>query len=171
VGAVSAKRDPLPPGGAGPGPGHPAQAGPGPAEAIEGPAEPRPPAPRLPARWDLLAQGADGQSLTGVGPEHRRLLAIWSDAVELDGRWWRHVSVSLPTTRAQHAHPSPRLPSWAELEWVRRRLIGPDRYAYQVHPPVADYVNLHAGTLHLWACLEGPSGAVLPDFSRGTGSV
>lgn len=112
----------------------------------------------LPAGWRVVERRLDGAACTGRGPR-RKLRVIYSDALELDGRWWRHVSVS--------ALSAP-LPTWEELEYVRRHFIG-DRYAYQVHVPSAEHVNIHAGVLHLWACHE--DGPVLPDFTRGHATI
>jgi hypothetical protein len=60
---------------------------------------------------------------------------------------WEHVSVSASTT-----------PTWAEMCWVKGLFWDPDELAIQLHPPEADYVNVHARCLHLWR----PIGVALP---------
>jgi hypothetical protein len=110
-----------------------------------------------PSGWRVIEARVDGEALEGRGLS-RRLRVIWSDHRELDGQVWRHVSVS--------SRQAP-LPTWEELEWVRRQFIG-DRWAYQVHAPTGDHVNIHPGVLHLWAPHDGP---VLPDFTHGGRSI
>lgn len=83
---------------------------------------------------------------------------VTSAAIEADGKRWLHCSM---------AHPN-RLPTYEELQLLKRVWIGPDLTAYQIFPPPDQHVNLHRFCLHLWACLDGP---VTPDFSYGTGSV
>ncbi len=53
---------------------------------------------------------------------------------------WDHVSVSTPN----------RTPSWAEMDWVKRLFFADDECAVQFHPPVADHINVHEFTLHLF---------------------
>jgi hypothetical protein len=122
----------------------------------------------LPHGWRVLHHGEDGDAVTGVGPDGRTLRVIWSDAIEEDGYRWRHVSVSIPRSPRAKTY---QLATWTELDWVRCEFIGADREAYQVHAPAAEHVNIHPGVLHIWGCLEGPTGRVLPDFSRGSGSI
>ena len=113
----------------------------------------------LPTTWRLVDRRLDGYAWTGPG---RHLRVIESTAVELDGHNWHHVSVSR----------TDRDPTWAELREVKELFVGPDREAYVVLPPASRYVNLHAHALHLWArCDEADDGAVLPDFTRGGGSI
>jgi hypothetical protein len=72
-----------------------------------------------------------------------------------DGKRWMQLSVS---RRDNH------IPSWADMCATKAGFLGPERYAYEVHPPRAKYVNLHQGSLHLWHCLDGEP---LPDFTCG----
>ena len=107
----------------------------------------------LPAGWRVLETRADGVKYQRDG-----LRAIVSVAMELDGRAWMHLSVSRGM----------RLPSWEELRDAKDLFIG-DRYAYQVFPTRADYVNINPYVLHLWAPLEGE--LPLPDFTHGKKSI
>lgn len=116
----------------------------------------------LPAGWRIVEQRVDGIAATGRALR-RKLRVIASDHVEGDGSLWRHVSVSAP---------SAPLPTWDELEWVKHRFIGADRYAYQVHAPTDQHVNIHPGVLHLWARFDPQDdGRVLPDFTQGGGTI
>lgn len=115
----------------------------------------------VPPGWKLIEARNDGIAVEGR-LSARRVRVIVSDAVEQDGCRWRHVSVSTP------AAP---LPTWGELEAIRSLFVG-DRWAYQVHAPAADHVNLHPGVLHLWARHgDDDRGQVLPDFTQGGRSI
>ena len=107
----------------------------------------------LPAHWKLVMVVGDGAKYQS----HRGLTAIVSVSTELDGKAWLHLSVSRRK----------REPSWADLVEARNILLG-DVMTYQVIPPSSEHVNIHSHVLHLWHCLEGD---VLPDFTRGSGSL
>lgn len=70
----------------------------------------------------------------------------WAEE-ELPGTPWEHVSVSATT-----------VPMWAEMCWLKDVFWGPDEWVVQYHPAVADYVNHHPRTLHLWR----PAGGGFP---------
>lgn len=99
----------------------------------------------------------------------RRLKAILSCGVELDGRAWLHLSVSYMRTGHDVGPKGWRLPSWGEMGIAKLAFLG-DREAYMVHPPKARYVNINERVLHWWALLDETESA-LPDFTRGTGSI
>lgn len=111
-----------------------------------------------PEGWRLLERRPDGEGWR-VRIRGQVLHVIWSIGIELDGREWLHVSAS---------HPS-RIPLWEEMCRIKDVFVGPDRWAYQLHPPQDDYVNIHPGVLHMFAPPAGESS--LPDFTRGTGSI
>ncbi len=71
----------------------------------------------------------------------------------VDDELWGHLSTCCQK-------PKPRVPSWDELRWCKEYFLG-DRKAIQVLPPRAEYVNVHAHVLHLYAPLERDP---LPDF-------
>lgn len=110
-------------------------------------------------RWALLDETDDGAAWTGPvrGVAYR---VIWSLAVEDDGQVWLHVSATPTAAR--------RTPTWEELSHVKALFVGPYRFAYQVHPPAAEHVNIHPRVLHLWSPWDGP---VLPDFTAGGRSI
>lgn len=107
----------------------------------------------LPSSWRLLQQAEDGAAYQRDG-----LHVIVSLARELDERKWMHLSCSRGM----------RLPSWKDMCDAKDLFIG-DRYAYQVFPSRADYVNINPNVLHLWAPLEGER--PLPDFTHGRRSI
>ena len=61
------------------------------------------------------------------------------------GDGWEHVSVS-------HPH---KIPSWEIMVRVRHLFWSDDVTVMQLHPPLADYVDCHPYTLHLWRPEEG----------------
>jgi hypothetical protein len=67
-----------------------------------------------------------------------------------DGRTWYHVSFSFPD----------HLPTYGDLQLVRKCFIGEDHTALQIFPPKAEYVNHHPYYLHLYVCL---SEEIVPD--------
>lgn len=56
------------------------------------------------------------------------------------GEGWDHVSVS----RAN------RCPNWIEMQHVRRLFFRDDETVMQLHPPIADHINVAVNCLHLW---------------------
>lgn len=72
-----------------------------------------------------------------------------------DLRTWLHASVSRRDRKT---------PTWEDLAKLKHYVIGDDKYAYFVLPPVEKYVDL-APVLHLYHCLDVPDGRVLPEFS------
>lgn len=109
---------------------------------------------RVPPGWTLLHTVADGGVFRRGG-----IQVILTVSYELDHKLWVHVSAS-----GQRC-----LPSWEEIKRVKHDFIGPGRWAYQVFPSEADYVNLNPHVLHLFSLLEGEP--ALPDFTSGTGSI
>lgn len=107
-----------------------------------------------PKTWKMLMSAWDGAAFE----RWDGLFVIVSEAQELDGRTWRHVSASRKT----------RPPTYDELGEIKRLFIGDQREAYQVFPPKARHVNIHSHCLHLWSCDEGPA---LPAFDRGMGTI
>ena len=58
------------------------------------------------------------------------------------GRGWDHVSVS-------HRNKK-RLPTWAEMCWVKSLFFDAEECVMRLHPPASRYVNDTANVLHLW---------------------
>jgi len=63
-----------------------------------------------------------------------------------DGEAWEHVSVSTPY----------RSPAWDEMCFIKDTFWDADDCVMQVHPPKADYVNIHPYCLHLWRPMVVP---------------
>lgn len=113
--------------------------------------------PFPPTGWELLQEwGGNGYAL-----RHRNgLRAIIDCSRKDDDRYWVHVSVSRAKWNPTHE----------DMCLVKRAFIG-DRYAYAVHPPQSEYVNIHSHCLHLWALVDANLGRVLPEFSGDLGGV
>lgn len=79
------------------------------------------------------------------------LQVIATSSIMPDGREWLHVSFSRER----------KMPSYADLQLVKREFIGEDKKAVMVFPDKAHYVNLHKYCLHLFYSAENP----LPEFS------
>jgi hypothetical protein len=77
-------------------------------------------------------------------PGEARLVCV----IASDGLGWQHVSVSF-------GQSSSRVPSWDVMCWVRDLFFEPEDWVIQFHPPLTEYVNNHAGCLHLWKCIDG----------------
>lgn len=56
---------------------------------------------------------------------------------------WDHVSVSV-------AKPSSRIPSWGEMEYIKRMFWDPEDVVLQFHPPRKKYINKCKYCLHMW---------------------
>lgn len=106
------------------------------------------------AGWQVDPFGPDGYRY--VNREQR--IVVIATRADHGGQEWLHVSVSCPD----------RVPSWDELAAIKELVIGPDRHAYQVFPPRAQWISIHEHCLHLWARWDDGDGRVLPDFAAAT---
>jgi hypothetical protein len=89
-----------------------------------------------------MQMGNNGHFLV-PGPDGNKLFCVVSD-----GCGWDHVSVSVRSNVIGATKP-PRLPTWAEMEHVKRLFFRDDEVAVQIHPTKASYVN-NEEVLHLW---------------------
>jgi hypothetical protein len=85
------------------------------------------------------------------------LLTAILEAECIDEELWLHLSVA--------GQKPARIPTWEELLWCKEHFLG-DRKAIQVLPPRAEYINMDARVLHLYAPLESDP---LPDFRMLSG--
>lgn len=56
------------------------------------------------------------------------------------GMGWDHVSVSVED----------RIPTWEEMDFVKRKFFREDEWAVQYHPAPSAHINCHPFCLHLW---------------------
>lgn len=69
-------------------------------------------------------------------------------------RW--HLSIS---HRTNEARPQPgRYPDWDEIVEARYRFIPDEVRVAQLLPPRAEWVNVHATTMHLWEINDATGG-------------
>jgi len=73
---------------------------------------------------------------------------------QADGNAWLHISFSRDS----------RIPNYDDVQRVKNIFVGPELYAYEVHPPQEIYLSLYRQCRHLWCPLEGE--AVVPKFSQ-----
>lgn len=106
----------------------------------------------LPAGWRPLSMSNEF-GLWVINPARELRVGV-SEAIEKDGRRWRHVSASKPK----------RVPNYEEMCLVKNVFVGEDVEAYQIGAPKCRHVNIHPHCLHWWAPMDGPA---LPDFSMG----
>lgn len=85
--------------------------------------------------------------------EFNGLLVMASVGIMQDNREWLHVSFSRQS----------KMPTYADLQLVKREFFGKDKKAIMVFPEEENYVNVHKYCLHLWYSPENP----LPEFSVG----
>lgn len=109
------------------------------------------PSIELPAGWHVKLGTSE---VCYVRNPARELIVGYSEAIEKDGRRWRHVSASKPK----------RVPNYEEMCLVKNIFVGEEVEAYQVGAPKSRHVNIHKTCLHWFAPMDGPA---LPDFSMG----
>lgn len=98
------------------------------------------------------------QRPTEHGPDGWRMLSITGRAsvviscAEFDGVEWIHASMTGPD----------RVPTYDEMRLLHRAVWGDGGYAYEIHAPKTQHVNIHEHALHLWGRRDGRP--VLPEF-------
>lgn len=73
-------------------------------------------------------------------------LSVIRSVEEHDGVMWIHVSCARKS----------RLPSYDELQLVRREFIGEDKESIMIFPKKENYVNIHHYCLHLFSTDKMP---------------
>lgn len=89
-------------------------------------------------QFELRHYGQTGDSGNGVffltcGGEKLAVIAS-------DGEGWDHVSVSCEN----------RVPTWREMEFVKRKFFEDHETVMQLHVPPAEHINCCENCLHLW---------------------
>lgn len=83
-----------------------------------------------------------------VPGRHANGRALRIIACDADATGWEHVSVGIPGS------PS-KCPSWEEMCIVKGLFWDVTDCVVQFHPAESEYVNNHAGCLHLWRYVAG----------------
>jgi hypothetical protein len=107
-------------------------------------------------RWRRVHHGADGLGAWYHGA--RGLGLIHSVALEQDGQFWEHVSVS---------RSDDTMPTWVQVRDAFRDVSGDDALGIVVIPPKSEHVDI-AEVAHVWRCLTSRP---VPDFARGGRSI
>jgi hypothetical protein len=98
--------------------------------------------------------GPDGWILPNLY-EHGHIIATVSVT---DGVEWIHASIAFKE----------RMPTYEEIRDMHLAVFN-GGWAYEVHTPPAEHVNIHDYARHLFGRKDGKP--VLPDFTMGTGSI
>lgn len=103
--------------------------------------------------WDVpQPYGPNGWSFEQRNGPGSVIVSLWD--LEDDGLPWIHASIS----------GGDQMPSYEEICALHRAVWGTDGYAYEIHAPAAQHVNLHPNARHLWGRVDGLP--VLPEFGR-----
>lgn len=79
------------------------------------------------------------QTFRGSAPKTNGLVAI-VDTLTIDGKEWRHLSVSRRS----------RTPSHEDMMEAADAFLDRDHVALSIYPKRSEWVNLHEHCLHLW---------------------
>ena len=99
--------------------------------------------------------GFNGAFMFQVPGEARAVFCIASDELG-----WQHVSVSF-------GKGSSKTPSWDVMCYIKDLFWEPEDVVVQFHPAKSDYVNVHAGCLHMWRCIDGRQQPTPPSIMVG----
>lgn len=103
------------------------------------------------------AEGNNG-AFTIPHPNHSRtwFLVIASDGANPEDKKkavaWEHVSVHVTyeKRRKKKVELFKRIPTWNEMQFIKRLFFEDEEVAYQLHPKQSNYVNCQPFTLHIW---------------------
>lgn len=110
-----------------------------------------------------------GRTIWGVpepfGPDGWRMthllgngsVIVTTSDVPGDPHEWTHASISW----------TDHLPTYYDIDMLKRAVWGDTGYAYQVFVPADQHVNIHEYALHLWGRADGSP--VLPEFTKLAG--
>lgn len=99
---------------------------------------------RVRESWVLRRFGTVGDDTCGVFLFLRSTAQLRVIAAAAAG--WDHLSVSTAT----------RCPTWAEMDYLKRRFFRDDEVAMQLHVTPAEHINDHPRVLHIWRPWDSP---------------
>lgn len=82
---------------------------------------------------------AGARTFRGIAPKTNGLAAV-VDTLTIDGKTWRHLSVSRRS----------RTPSHEDMMAAAEAFLDREHVALSIYPRRAEWVNLHEFCLHLW---------------------
>lgn len=92
---------------------------------------------------ELTSPVPGGRCFAGIAPITNGLRAI-VDTTMIDGKEWRHLSVSRRS----------RTPSHDDMVEAARAFLDPEKVTLNIFPPRSEWVNVHNHCLHLWQPLD-----------------
>lgn len=98
--------------------------------------------------------GPDGWLLAHATDPAAGSVVVSASDFEDGGPVWLHASISR----------GPLMPTYEDLRALHRAVWGTTGYAYEVHAPESQHVNIHPNARHLWGRADGKP--VLPEFGR-----
>lgn len=108
---------------------------------------------------ELASKPEDGNNgaFTIPHPNQGRtwFLVIASDGFGPEGEEitkWEHVSVHVTyeKRRKKRTDLYKRIPTWNEMQFIKRLFFEDEEVCYQLHPKQSEYVNVQPFTLHIW---------------------
>lgn len=100
------------------------------------------------AALELRMYGMRGDDTTGVFRFRSDVDNGILNVLASSGMGWDHVSVSR----------TDRIPTWTEMQQIKRLFFRDDEFALQYHMPESKHINVHPNCLHLWR----PHAALVP---------
>lgn len=120
-------------------------------------------------------------SLNALAIRHRLGRVTWGPPIPFgpDGWLFRHkhqsgqiIATCSVTDGVEWVHASiafaDRMPTYDEIRNMHWAVFA-DGWAYEVHTPQAEHVNIHEYARHIWGRLD--KRPALPDFTQGMGMV
>lgn len=101
--------------------------------------------------WGAPTPFGNGYTFNQIGGPGSIIVTIWD--LETDGPWI-HASRS----------GGDAMPTYADLCDLHHAVWGETGYAYEIHAPADQHVNLHEYARHLWGRVDGKP--ALPEFGR-----
>jgi len=118
---------------------------------------------RVKPSWAMIERPPEG--MDGAYAFRRGVIQVLvSLRWEEDHNIWIHASLC-----GRRSETSYFLPSQDDVKRVKNDFIGENKWAYQIFPDEANYINQNPYVLHLFALLENRP--ALPDFTHGLGTI
>lgn len=95
---------------------------------------------RVRDEWVLHNYGSYGDANGGCFSLPSPIQGRRLNVIAASGHAWDHVSVSTPR----------KIPTWVEMDFIKRMFFEDNEVAMQLHVPPADHINVHPNCLHLW---------------------
>lgn len=93
---------------------------------------------------------APGDAMRGITPAMHAQHGVFQ--IPLPGNEWMHNIIANSGEGWDHVSVSykGRVPTWEEMDKIKRMFFKDDEVAMQLHVTPEDHVNIHPNVLHLW---------------------